>query len=156
MKPSADLTGFLDQHRIDYEVLPHTHTETARAEARALGIPPEECAKTVVVTNSHGFIRAVVPAWAHVDLAKIGRVLGLDQHVRLASEAELAAAYPAFELGAVPPIGGPGGDRTVVDRFLAERPTVVVEAGSHDASIRIKTRDLLRHARAAIGDICAD
>jgi prolyl-tRNA editing enzyme YbaK/EbsC (Cys-tRNA(Pro) deacylase) len=35
-----------------------------------------------------------------------------------------------FELGAVPPFGGPAGDRTVVDRRLAEQESVLIEAGS--------------------------
>jgi len=156
MIASKELVDLLDREHVDYEVLPHMHTETARAEAHALGISPDEVAKTVVMKNGHGFVRAVVPAWAHVDAEKVRTVLKLEHDVRLATEAELTAAYPAFELGAVPPLGGPGGDRTVVDRCLVERDTVVVEAGSHDASIRIKTRDLLLHSLAAIGDICED
>jgi len=59
-----------------------------------------------------------------------------------------------FELGAVPPFGGPTGDRAVLDRRLAARESVVLEAGSHERSVRLRTRDLIRLADAPIADIC--
>ena len=61
-----------------------------------------------------------------------------------------------FELGAVPPFGGPSRDRTIVDRQLAEQETVVLEAGTHSESVRIKTHDLLSLTKAELADICAD
>jgi Ala-tRNA(Pro) deacylase len=145
---------YLAREGVSFELLPHAHTETAHDEARVLGISPDQVAKTVVLTNGGGYVRAVVPASAHVDLEKVRGLLHLGHELRLATEQELVAAYPTFELGAVPPLGGPGGDRTVVDRHLAEHQTVVVEAGRHDESLRMKTHDLLVHAIAEVGDIC--
>jgi Ala-tRNA(Pro) deacylase len=58
-----------------------------------------------------------------------------------------------FELGAVPPFGGKAGDRTVVDRRLAEQESVIVEAGSHTESVRMRTRDLIALTQARIADI---
>ena len=101
-----------------------------------------------------GFVRAVVPASERLDLTKARALLG-DRLSRLATEEEIGAAYPSFELGAVPPFGGPAGDRVIVDRELAELDAVVLEAGSHDQSVRIRTRDLLTLANAQIGDISA-
>jgi hypothetical protein len=43
-------------------------------------------------------------------------LLGNDKTTRLATEEELAGADPMFELGAVPPFGGPAGDRIIADR----------------------------------------
>ena len=70
------------------------------------------------------------------------------------SEAELARDYPEFELGAVPPLGGTRHDPVVVDSRLARRDSVVLEAGSHDESIRIWMPDLLRVSAAQTADIC--
>ncbi len=147
------MVRYLEHEHVPYELIPHPRSETAREEARALGLSPDQVAKTVVVVTSHGYVRAVVPASARLDLHKLTRLLGLPHDARLATEDELAVAYPGFELGAVPPLGGPGGDRTVVDRRLAERETVVVDAGSHSESLRLKTSDLLVHAIAEVGDI---
>ena len=52
-------------------------------------------------------------------------------------------AYPMYELGAVPPFGVPAGDRVLLDRRLAQHDSVVLEAGSHSESVRLKTADLL-------------
>ena len=151
---TEDATLYLDRRYVEYELLPHRHTESAGEEASALGIPPEKIAKTIVLTaRHHGFVRAVLPASQRLDLHKLRELLGLSDELRLATEGELAAEYPGFELGAVPPFGGPGGDRTVVDRRLAALRKVVLEAGSHNESVRMKTTDLLVTAMATVGDI---
>jgi prolyl-tRNA editing enzyme YbaK/EbsC (Cys-tRNA(Pro) deacylase) len=56
----------------------------------------------------------------------------------------------------VPPIGGARRDPVVLDSRLAERASVVLEAGSHEESVRIATTDLLRVTDAEVADICAD
>ena len=60
-----------------------------------------------------------------------------------------------FELGAVPPFGGRE-DNVLVDERLAGRDSIVVEAGSHDRSVRLKAADLVRLTRAQVADICRE
>ncbi len=139
---------------VEFELLPHPRTLTARGEARALGVLPQETAKTVVARTPEAFVRAVVPASARLDLTKLAAVLGETQ-LELADEHDLAGAYPQFELGAVPPFGGPSGDVVVIDRSLAEREYVVLEAGVHDRSLRLRGADLVAVARALVADIAA-
>ena len=143
----------LTRELVPHELIPHPRTETAVDEARALGVPADEVAKTVVLVTSSGYVRAVLPASERLDLHKARRLLR-DDTARLASEAELALAYPTFELGAVPPFAGPVGDRVVVDKQLAFSDSVVFEAGSHRESVRLKTTDLLVVAEAEIADLC--
>jgi Ala-tRNA(Pro) deacylase len=82
----ADVTGFLDQAGVGYEVLEHTHTERAADEAAALGVAPEEVAKTLVLTTPEGNVRAVLPASERVDLRKVGDLVGVSgKKVQLAS-----------------------------------------------------------------------
>jgi Ala-tRNA(Pro) deacylase len=149
----ADVTGFLDQAGVGYEVLEHTHTERAADEAAALGVAPEEVAKTLVLTTPEGNVRAVLPASERVDLRKVGDLVGVSgKKVQLASEEDLARDYPEFELGAVPPFGGRA-DRVIVDLRLAERDSLVLEAGSHERSVRMKAADLVRVTGAQVADI---
>lgn len=61
-----------------------------------------------------------------------------------------------FALGAVPPFGGPSGDRTIVDRRLSALESIVIEAGSHTESVRIRPQDLVAITDAEVADICAD
>lgn len=150
---SSDLTSALDKAGVSYELLPHTHTESALAEAQSLGVSPDEVAKTLVVKLPDGYLRAVLPASARVDLRKVRELHGGGKHnVHLATEDDLRRDYPQFELGAVPPIGGRP-DPVVVDSKLADRTDVVLEAGSHDESVRISAADLLAITRAAVTDI---
>jgi Ala-tRNA(Pro) deacylase len=152
---TADLTRMLDEAGVREELLPHARSESALAEADALGIAPAEVAKTLVVTTAEGYLRAVLSAAARIDLRKLREARGGGKKkVHLASEEALARDYPEFELGAIPPIGGARRDPVVVDRTLAERDSVVLEAGSHEQSVRIPTGDLLRVTGAQVADIC--
>lgn len=149
------LTGALDEAGIGYELVKHRRTETAAAEASALDVPLEEVAKTLVLTTREGHVRLLVPASRRVDMAKVRETLGDGKHVRLATEEELERDYPEFELGAVPPIGGHR-DPLLVDRMLAERESLLFEAGRHDESVWVRTGDLLALGRARVGDVCAE
>jgi Ala-tRNA(Pro) deacylase len=146
----ASLTSVLDEAGVRYELLPHAHTESAVAEANALGLSTSEVAKTLIVKAPSGYRRAVLAAEDRIDLGKLSELYGeTKKAVQLADEADLRREYPEFELGAVPPFGGAHDDPVVVDRRLAE-------AGSHDESIRIATADLLRLTKAHVADICKE
>jgi Ala-tRNA(Pro) deacylase len=149
----TDVTRFLDEAGVDFDVLDHAHTERAADEAAALGIAPEEVAKTLVLVAPTGNVRAVLAASERIDVHKVAAVLGIGgKKVHLASEDDLARDYSDFELGAVPPFGGPDDD-VLVDEELAARDSVVLEAGTHERSVRLKAADLLRLTQAQVADI---
>ena len=154
---ASDLTKKLDKAGAEYELLEHSHTETAAAEAEALGVDPSDVGKTLVLSAPDGNVRAVLPGSARLDIRKVRDALGVTgKRVHLLSEDALARDYKEFELGAVPPLGGKSKDRVLVDTRLAERDSVVIEAGSHDESVRLKTADLVRLTEAQVADICRD
>jgi Ala-tRNA(Pro) deacylase len=150
---TIDLRRELDRSGIEYEVIPHRRTLSAIAEAQVVGVPPEDVGKTIVLHTDGGYVRAALSASDRLDLHKVRDVLPEGHDVRLASESELAAAYPMFELGAVPPWGGPAGDRILIDRRLADHESIVLEAGTHDESVRMRTADLLTVTGADIADL---
>ena len=155
--PAPALTDALDAAGVAYEVLPHAHTETAADEARALGIPTDGVAKTLVVETPRGNVRAVLPASERISTAKLAEVLDERRKaIQLVPEESLRSDYAEFEYGAVPPIGGAHKDRVIVDTHVAKQDSVVLEAGSHDDSIRIATQDLIKLAEAEVAEICAD
>jgi len=149
----ADVTGLLEEAGVDFDVLEHARTERAADEAAALGIRPEEVAKTLVLVAPSGNVRVVLAASERIDLNKVALALGVGgKKVHLASEDYLARDYPDFELGAVPPFGGRQ-DQVVVDERLAERDSVVLEAGTHERSVRLKAADLVSLTGAQVADI---
>jgi prolyl-tRNA editing enzyme YbaK/EbsC (Cys-tRNA(Pro) deacylase) len=117
----VDVTTFLDEAGLDFDVLDHAHTERAADEAAALGVSLTEVAKTLVLTTPEGNVRAVLPASERIDLRKIGDLVGASgKKVHLATEDHLARDYAEFELGAVPPFGGKK-DPVILDVRLAWR-----------------------------------
>jgi Ala-tRNA(Pro) deacylase len=142
----------LDEANVEYELLQHPHTETAAAEAEALGLDAGDVAKTLVLSTPAGYVRAVVAASERLDLSKVRDHVEGGKRIHLAAEEDLERDYPDFELGAVPPFGGRR-DRVLVDSKLAERETVVLEAGSHEQSVRLRTADLLTITGADVVDI---
>jgi Ala-tRNA(Pro) deacylase len=155
LKPSAEaLIDLLRRSDVEFELLPHRRTLNATSEAQVLGVLPQMTAKTVVVRADGGCVRAVVPASRRLSLEKIGELLGAE--AALLTEPELDGSYPQFELGAVPPFGGPEGDHVVVDRALSECDYIVLAAGAHDASLRLRPRDLIAVAHARVADIADD
>jgi len=145
----------LERASIAYELIGHPRTTSAADEARTLGLDLHEVAKTVVLVTPDGFVRAVLPASERVDLRKVRTVLD-NRDVQLATEEVLAGAYPDFELGAVPPLSGAGGDRILVDRSLCENEWVVLEAGTHEQSLRLRTTDLVELSGAQLADLSQD
>jgi Ala-tRNA(Pro) deacylase len=153
-QPADALMKTLRREHVSYELFPHRHTETALAEAEVLHKDPHEVAKTLIVRTSFGYVRAVLRAVDRLDLEKVRFVLGTDE-VELASEEDLVGAYPEFELGAVPPVGG-AYDRVLVDERLFDSTFVLFDAGTHDESIRLHTGDLLSLAEAEVADLAEE
>jgi Ala-tRNA(Pro) deacylase len=149
-----DLTRVLDEAGVGYDLLPHVHTISATTEAEALGLATRAVAKTLIVKTQDGYVRVVLQGSERLDLRKLRSLLGGNKHdVRLASEEDLGRDFPEFELGAVPPVGGGRRDPVVVDSRVAEREALVLEAGSHEESVRLATDDLIRLAHAQVADV---
>jgi prolyl-tRNA editing enzyme YbaK/EbsC (Cys-tRNA(Pro) deacylase) len=79
-------------------------------------------------------------------LEGVAAVLGASE-VRLAQEEEeegFAPAIPDCEVGAMPPFGDLYGLPVYVEEALAEDETIVVQAGTHSGTIRLKYADCER------------
>jgi Ala-tRNA(Pro) deacylase len=145
----------LDAASIPYEVIPHRHTDTALEEAEAVHVDAFRVAKTIILTTPNGFVRAVVPACERLDMHKVRELLGTN-HVELASEDVLPGLYPEYEPGAVPPFPGTSGDIVIVDGRLDKSPYVVLAAGTHEESVRMRTSDFVAITDAQLCDLCED
>jgi Ala-tRNA(Pro) deacylase len=90
-------------------------------------------------------VLAVLPASYHVNLKKLGEILG--KPVRLATEDEFAGLFPDCELGAMPPFGVLYGLPVVADKVLAEDEEIVFNAGTHRDAIRMRFEDFEKLAK---------
>lgn len=148
MAVTARLRDLLERHGVTYTVVPHLPAFTAQETAHQLHIPGREIAKVVVVRHGGTLSLAVLPAQARVDLDRLGAALR--DPVELASETEIAAAFPDCELGAMPPFGSLYGLKTYVDESLTRDRQIAFNAGSHSEAVRMSFEDYRRLAAPVV------
>ena len=153
---STSVVEFLDAERVEHRLIEHKSTMSAAEEARAAGEPTHKVAKTIVLEDRGGYVLAVVPGDERLDLHKLRGLLGATKALRLATEAEMADLFPAFEVGAVPPFGPTFPKLEVLDRRLLDEERVLCAAGDHRHSVVLDPREIVRITGAVAADVCED
>ena len=133
------VTEHLEQRGSAFELLAHRQAYTSTEEARALGIDAGEVLKTLAIRTGPGYVLAVIPASRRVDLHLVRDALG-DHQARLASEEELARDFPAYQLGALPPLEALLGSKVYVDPEVLGHDTVTFAAGTQTESVKMQTQ----------------
>jgi len=146
-------TGFLDEQGVAYEIVDHRQGLTAAAEARAAGVEPEHATKSVLLRDGAGYRIVVIQASDRLDLGKVRELLGEGKELRFATEREMGADFPQFELGALPPLGPILPAPEIVDRRVLEHDRVLCNGGDHRHSLLIDPRDLARVSDAQVADV---
>ena len=139
MTIASKLKAHLKAHSIDYELIPHPHTESSMVTAAAAHVPGDRLAKAVIVKDGDNYLMVVVPSDYHVHLGALHRKLG--RNVGLATESELVGLCPDCDEGAVPPVGGAYGIKSMVDTGLLKQPEVYFEAGDHEHLVKMAGPD---------------
>lgn len=137
------VTDHLRGKHVAFEEVAHRQAFTAVDEARALGMPADAVIKTVVLRSGSRDVIVVVPGSRRLDMKKVRGALE-DQRARLATEEEVRADLPQFELGAVPPLGSLASARVYVDPEVMDHPTILFAAGDQTHSIKVRSEDLFR------------
>jgi Ala-tRNA(Pro) deacylase len=150
------VTSYLDEQKVDYQVVEHDQTQTAAEEARAAGVPAADAAKTIALHDGAGYRLAVIPASERLDLHKVRDLLGASKTLRLASEEEMASQFQSFEVGALPPIGPLLPAPEILDRRLLDHDRVLCSAGDHRHGLLLDPNDLVEVAQPQVADVCED
>jgi Ala-tRNA(Pro) deacylase len=146
------VTEHLEQRGIRFEVLPHPPATSALGEALALGSPPDEVVKAVVLDIETGHALAILPADRRLDLDLVREVLG-DRHAALATELEIEQDFPEFELGAMPPLPSMVHVPVVIDPAVFEHRRITFAAGTQRESVRTSPEGLFTGASVDIAPI---
>jgi len=126
-------------------------TPTAEAAARAIGATRAEIVKSLVFICDERPVLALVPGDRRADAARLSAAAGA-RHARVAKADEVLAAT-GFEPGAVAPFPVPNVSRVLMDRSLLRHELVWIGAGSDRHMAGIGPADLVRLAKAEIGDL---
>ena len=143
--PATRVRELLDQQRIKYVTIRHSPAFTASEVAALAHVASNDFAKTVVVTADGRMSMIVIPASRRIQVHHLCNELGAD--VRLATETELAAAFPDCEVGAMPPIGKLYGLPVYVSSELAREKEIAFNAGTHTEVIKMAYADFAAIAR---------
>jgi len=146
------LETLLQDRSIPFERHSHTTTYTSQSLAHEEHVTGYMVAKPVIVKTSSGFAMCVLPAPKRLDLQRVGEVLQ-DPEVRLATESEMAEAFPDCELGAEPPVGVLFGLTTVMDEGLQEDDYLLMQAGTHRESVKLSRADWERLCEPIVASI---
>lgn len=150
------IAEYLEARGVDFELVEHPPTMSAAAEAAATSRSLSEVAKTILLRDRAGYVLAVIPASARLDLHKVRALLGASRSLQLAGEDAIAHDFPTLEVGAVPAVGPMLPSAEVVDQRLLEAGRVLCAGGDHRHAILLDPRDILRLTDARVADICAD
>ena len=146
------LEVLLEESGINYEKHLHSTTYTAQGLAAEEHVSGYMVAKPVIVMHRNDAVMCVIPAPKHIDLKRVADALNLPE-VHLATEGEMAELFPDCELGAEPPVGKMYNMRTVMDRSLKEDEFLIMQAGTHRESVKVRREDWEKICEPIEGDI---
>jgi len=134
-------------HRLhEYEGVEVGDGDYAVAVAAALGLPPGQLFKTLIV-DVDGSLRAyVLPANRQLDLRSVGKRAALADKTK----AERATGYV---VGGISPLGQRRRLPTTVDSSALEWETVLVSAGRRGLQIELAPQDLIRLTDATVTEL---
>ena len=133
---------YLEDNHVPYDVARHDKTGSSAMTAHAGHVPGGSLAKGVVLKWDGSYLLAVLPASRHVDLDKVGSLIG--EPVELATEDEASALFPDCDTGAVPIFGAPYRVACVVDERLETRDDVYFEGGDHRTLVHVSGDGFVR------------
>lgn len=147
-----ELTEYLRQQGIAFEIHHHEAAYTAEETAAVEHVLPQAVAKTVIAMADEEPVMLVLPASERVDFAR-AKALANAMEMRLATENEFEGRFPGCEVGAMPPFGKLYRMKVYIDRTLTLDRRIIVPAGTHTESIGIRYADLVKLAAPTIGDL---
>jgi len=143
------LENYLSVNGVQYAEETHRRAYTAQQIAALEHVPGHQFAKVVMLIVDGRPVMAVLPATRAVHVAQVAKLLAAHE-VRLACESEFAPLFPDCEVGAMPPFGNLYCIPVYVDEPLARNHEIVIQAGTHCESIRLRYFDFARLAQPVV------
>lgn len=147
MAIAITLEEYLRDNNVEYEILPHSYTNTSLGTAISANVPADQLAKAVLLKDEYGYLMAVTPATHHVKLGVLSR--NLHRRLGLATEEDISHVFSDCDIGAIPPTGEAYNLNVVIDSKLDKCPDIYFEAGDHTDIVHVKGRDFRKLMRRA-------
>lgn len=155
MASGTPATTALTRLGVAFDVHPYDHDPAAVSygleAAAALGVPPAQVFKTLLVTSDSGLAVGVVPVDRQLDLKAVAAALGLKK-VAMAQPAD-AERSTGYVVGGISPIGQRKALPTVVDASALRLDRVYVSGGRRGLDLSLAPADLVTVTAAAVAPI---
>jgi Ala-tRNA(Pro) deacylase len=145
MATAITIQQFLDENRVQFDLVTHPHSSTSLQSARAAHVAPFQLAKAVLLEEHGRLVMAILPAAKHVHLDTLHHQFNRDFCV--ATEQTVRQIFVDCEPGAIPALGGAYGIETIWDDSLMNCADLYFEAGDHEHLVHMLTEDFLELVR---------
>ena len=150
MKIPAKIKNYLLKQKIKHEVLEHKTVFTTYDLAQTLKRKLSEVAKTIVVKVDKAHALVVLPASHKVDFKLLKKITGAKQ-VEIDRENVMVKLFKV-KPGALSAFHGKLGKLPVyVDKAVMKAQKIVVQAGSYEQSLHLKSKDFLKAIGGKLG-----
>ncbi len=137
----------LDENKVDYTLFEHEHVHTSEDAAKVRGTKIEQAAKAIIIrTKSGKLAQFVLGGNKKIDLKIIKKEILHEKNVSLANPEEVLQAT-SCTIGSVPPFARLFKEPMTqyFDQDLLEtQEEIVFSAGTHNDSIKMRTKDFIR------------
>jgi len=148
-------TTALTRLGLAFALHPYDHDPAAASygleAAAALGVPPAQVFKTLLVAGDTGLAVGVVPVDRQLDLKAVAAALGLKK-VTMAPPAD-AERSTGYVVGGISPVGQRKALPTVLDSSALGLDRVYVSGGRRGLDISLAPADLVTATRARVAPI---
>jgi Ala-tRNA(Pro) deacylase len=154
------IVNFLKSSNIAFEHIVHEHVHHSFEAAKIRGNKIEQAAKAIVLkirkkkSKEYEFIQCIVSGHKKIDLKKLKSLLELD-NASLASPEEVLEKTNCT-VGSVPPFGLLLGIKTYMDSSILENEFIFFSAGTHNDSIKMKSKDYVDALKPEIMEFCSE
>lgn len=148
----------LQRQKANFTIHEYAHDPSAPSygleAAEALGTPPEQVFKTLVVEDQEQQLAvAVVPVSSELNLKAMAKSLG-SKRVKMADR-EKVERSSGYVLGGVSPFGQKKQLRTVMDQSAQDFASIFVSGGRRGLEVEIAPSDLIKILNGKISLLCA-
>ncbi len=141
-------------HRYRYPAGPKGVPGTAEHAARALSIPVERFAKTLVAEADGDPVFVLMPGHRELSLRKLARAAGA-KHAAMVDRRD-AERLTGYQIGGIGPFGARRALPVFVEASLLEHERMALNAGARGVILEMASVDVVRLLAATAGDLAAD
>ncbi|MBS3174903.1 hypothetical protein J4440_03415 [Candidatus Woesearchaeota archaeon] len=145
-----NIKQFLDKNNIEYKIFEHPPVYTSEDAAKIRNVDIKSGAKSMIVRSEGKFYNFVLSAAKKLDWNKVKSILN-SKSASFATPEEVIKTIHC-EVGSVPPFGNLYNIKVYCDHSLLENEYIDFNAGLHEISIKMQSKDWVKLVNPEILD----